>query len=168
MYVMGIRERMNQSKNIGIGVAVVLVVGAIGLAFWTSGESRPSGFRVGYYSLDEGKTYFEDKAGQLVPFTKDGKEAVRAYVFSCDNGKTKFVGYLEKLSANARAEAEKYKSAGSMPDTPTAQRIFEGGAMIKKPGGEWGSRDSFGPNGPVTKCPDGSFAMPVVADAPRE
>jgi hypothetical protein len=165
---MGIREKINQNKWLGLVVGVVLVSAAVGVSVMTGGNSRPDGFVTNFYTNDDGKTFYEDRADIIAPYTKDGREAVKAAVFTCDSGKTKFIGYMERLSPQAKAEAEKYKKAGSMPDTPTAQRIFEGGAQIKHPGEkEWATRDSFGPNGPAVKCPDGkTFAMPVVPGAP--
>ena len=54
-------------------------------------------------TVDDGATYFPDDANKIPPFTKDGKEAVRARVFSCDGGKTKYVAYLERITPKAKA-----------------------------------------------------------------
>jgi hypothetical protein len=54
-----------------------------------------------YFTTDEGKTLFIEQASTRTPFQHDGKLACRAHVFSCDGGKTNFVGYLSKNSAIA-------------------------------------------------------------------
>jgi hypothetical protein len=54
-----------------------------------------------YFTVDEGKTLFVAASSSKTPFQQDGKIAVRAHVFSCDGGKTNFVGYLSKNSAIA-------------------------------------------------------------------
>ena len=40
-----------------------------------------------FYTTDDGATLFTDGADRLPPFDHDGKAAVMAAVFSCDNGK---------------------------------------------------------------------------------
>ena len=46
--------------------------------------------------FDDG-SWFADKAERVPPFDHHGQPAVRLHLFSCDGGKTTFVGYLEKL-----------------------------------------------------------------------
>src|SRR5947207_12339964 len=89
-----------------------------------------------YYSTDDGKTYFEDSADHLVPFDKDGKEAVRAHVFQCGGG-APFVGYLEKLDSKVKARLDDFfadpKNKGKM--MPGQIEAEESGRMVKRPGG---------------------------------
>ncbi len=54
-----------------------------------------------FFTIDEGKTIFTDLASTRPPFTHEGKPAYQAHIFSIDNGKTKFIGYLSKYSAVA-------------------------------------------------------------------
>ena len=35
----------------------------------------------GYFSDDDGKTYFQDDASKIAPFDHNGKQAVSAYLF---------------------------------------------------------------------------------------
>jgi len=58
----------------------------------------PAGVTSVYFSADDGKTYFPLDAATASPTQHDGKVAWRAHVFSCDGGKTLFVGYLSKFS----------------------------------------------------------------------
>lgn len=165
---MGIREKLSQSKVLGIGAAVLMVGVAVYIGYSNTKDMRPPGPAL-WYSVDDGKTWFADTAARVPPFkTAEGKEAVRAHVFTCGGGKTTFVGYLERMNPASRAEIEKYRAAGAMPDTPTAQRLFEGGAEVKLPGeAAWRKRADFPPEGPAVKCPDGSAERPtplIVSD----
>jgi hypothetical protein len=49
-----------------------------------------------YFTTDEGKTLVALDAATKSPTVHDGKPAYRAHVFTCDGGKTQFVGYLSK------------------------------------------------------------------------
>jgi hypothetical protein len=49
-----------------------------------------------YFTTDEGKTLIALDAATKSPTVHDGKPAYRAHVFTCDGGKTQFVGYLSK------------------------------------------------------------------------
>jgi hypothetical protein len=154
---MHIREKLDQFKSAGAIAAVLMIIGACIYAYMNSGDLRPPGYRSVFFTTDDGKTWFEDSVENVAPYTKDGKQAVQAHVYSCNGGKVKFVGYLERMSPEAKAEIDKYKAMNSMPDTPTAQRIYEGGVQVKRPGEpEWKSKSTFGFEGPPVKCPDGT------------
>jgi hypothetical protein len=66
--------------------------------------SRPSQTRLEYFSEDDGATFYTAPLTQPPYVAPDGKPAVLAAVFSCDGGRTKFVGYLMR-SAAAPVEA---------------------------------------------------------------
>lgn len=164
---MGVRERLVQNKPLGIGLAVVFIVGAVVLGVINTRDVRPPGFRAAFYSADDGKTFFVDSISKSTPFQVDGKDAYKVQVFACKDGKQQFVGYIERMNPEVKAELDKYKAANSMPDTPTAQRLFEGGAEVKYPGEtKWRKLSEFGPSGPPVKCPDNNpeTPRPVVAE----
>ncbi len=99
---------------------------------------------------------------------RDGKEAVRAYVFEC-NGK-EFVNHLERYTPERRklmeatAEAER---AGKPPPPPPAAAggTVMWGQEFKKPGGaEWMAASNLAKVGPLlqAKCPDGQGDATLV------
>lgn len=57
-----------------------------------------------WYTVDDGKSYFADDVAKVPPFAKDGKTAYGCEVFTCDGGKTAFVGFLFRYRAGAEAE----------------------------------------------------------------
>ena len=97
-----------------------------------------------YYTTDDGATLFASPRTTVPPFEKDGKTAVLAHVFSCDKGKTRFVGYLVKFNEDfakrAAAEAAAAAKSGTPPKggglmaSPSAAMSM----LVKKPGSsEW-------------------------------
>jgi hypothetical protein len=55
-----------------------------------------------FCSDDDGRTFFKMLADTPIPFTHNGKLAVRAHVFRCSDIGPSFVGYLEKADAVKR------------------------------------------------------------------
>lgn len=93
-----------------------------------------------FFTVDDGKSYFEMEASNRAPFVHEGKPAFRAHVFSCDGGKTAFVGYLSKFS-------------------PVSEE-----ALVRKPGtNQWSPLSSAGAGVVLdVKCPEGVVGkMPV-------
>jgi hypothetical protein len=101
---MGIRQLMDERPRIASGIAAAVVVAAIVAVIVEINANRrgyPTAVFLSYYSVDDGKTYFTDRADLIPPFDHNGQQAVRAYVYKCD-GKP-FVGYLERFGAEAHA-----------------------------------------------------------------
>lgn len=101
---MSFRERLRRNPAVGMVFGVLFVAVAVFMVYGSSrppaAETRPQMF----YSNDDGKTVFKAELGKVVPFDHEGKEAVRAYVFSADGGKTIVVGFLEKYASELRAK----------------------------------------------------------------
>lgn len=72
-----------------IGIAVGFII----VQFFL-GNPEPKLSTKGYFTVDDGKTVFVDELGRFAPFKTPQGIAVRAFVFSCDKGKTRFVAYL--------------------------------------------------------------------------
>jgi hypothetical protein len=96
---MGVRSAINNNSVI----AVVIVIVVAGAAVWTAlsiSSPRSTGEGEAYFTADDGKTWFADKSTKVTPYTKDGKQVVRAHVYQCKGGKP-FVAYLTKQNPNA-------------------------------------------------------------------
>jgi hypothetical protein len=117
---MSIRQVMNEKPALVI-VAVLVVIGAAAWIVVGSTKSPKVGGGMVYFSADDGETYFADKAATVTPYTKDGKQVVRAYVYKCKDGKP-FVGRLSRQNPNAPL------TPGSEQDTGAA------GREVKRPG----------------------------------
>ena len=156
---MGIRETLNQNPGITTGVTAGIIVVALALVIWQAsggGESVSSSSKI-YYSDDDGKTFFADEVRKITPFDHGGKEAVRAYVYTCDGGKTKFVGYLSRYTADFRARMEKAKGAPG-GEAAMMEDAAIGGMEYKKPGDAKWARQMTPEAQRIfdVKCPNGS------------
>jgi hypothetical protein len=138
---MGLRETLNQKRGLTTTIATILTVGAIGFLVMQIGSASggDSSDVQGYFSSDDGKTFFADSADKLPPFDHNGQQAVRAHVFTCDDGKTLFVGYLSRYTADALAKLSSAK--GTDDYERVAEQAFAEGVEVKRPGdGEWVKR----------------------------
>ena len=135
---MGIREKINQNPKQTTAITAGIVLLAILFIFWQACSGGPGSGGVlstkAFFTTDDGKTFFEDSSTNIPPFMKDGKLAVRAQVFTCDGGKTKFVGYLEMYAPQDKAMLEQMaKSQGTKGGGPGFVG-YAGQAMVKRPG----------------------------------
>lgn len=141
-----LREYLRVHPSIGIAAASgVILIGTAVLWAELRGPNRVNSPSLNFYTDDDGATQFKDDATKSTPFDHDGKPAVRAYMFTCDGGGHKWVGYLEKHS-----DADKRKiDAGGTPG---------GSMLVKKPGAtSWISASNFQKVQEIVspKCPDG-------------
>ena len=106
---MGVREALNSQPKVVAGVVVAVIVVVAAVMYFTMSDGGAADIGGGgtkaFFSIDDGKSWFVDDFKKVPPFTKDGKEAVRAYVYKCSNGKT-FVGYLERYTPSAKKTME--------------------------------------------------------------
>ena len=108
-------------KKIVAGISLVAILILIYLIYPShplENVARPAG-AMRYFSTDDGKTWFADEATKLAPFRKDGKDAVRAYVFKCADGK-KFIAFLERLTPEGKKKVEAIRSRGAGAATAAA------------------------------------------------
>jgi len=156
----GIREFLNKHP----GWTVVGLVGVILLAagYGYTGvrqQDRPDEPK-GFYTDDDGKTWFADSAYRVVPYERDGKQVVRAKVFN--DGKHDFVCYLERYKDGARKKLEEQvKIARDKKQSDqtafTAAGLSVASMEVKKPG----------VNGPWTPITDTNQAARVYSGIVR-
>jgi hypothetical protein len=141
-----LREKLNERPSIVTGATLAIIVIAMGLIIWQviRGNNLPPG--KSYFTTDDGMSFFELTNDNVPPFKHEGKTAVRAYVFSCDGGKTRFVGFLERFTPDAKKTIE---AALKHPneDTIDGQGAIQTGAQVKLPrtgndDSKWILRDS--------------------------
>ncbi|WP_428940046.1 hypothetical protein [Fontivita pretiosa] len=164
---MGIRETINEKPGMVVGVVAVVVVAALIVAFsWMRGsEAAPaaaSGVAKSWYTVDDGKTWFADRADRIVPFQHQGKTAYRCYVWTADGGKTKFVSHLERLKPAVRAQYQD-------KDTIEPWQLIPGSEEVKPPlTGDSGWVDPASPQAMqimTPRAPDGKGTpVPVPAE----
>jgi hypothetical protein len=165
----GLRETINKNPKPTAAVAAGIVLVAIALIVYnTSGdggeaELRPAPTKA-YFSIDEGKTTFVADVTNIPPFKKDGKDAVRAIVYTCPDDGKEFVGRLESFAPKDKALVEAaVKKAGGTPDA-VRQELYIATKlmMVKKPGDpRWVTQATAGVEDYARimnpRCPDGSL-----------
>lgn len=133
---MGIRETLNKNQMataIAVGAVTVIAIFMIIKSLLPERPLPPP--TKAFYSDDDGKTFFEDAIGKVVPFLHNGKPAVRAHVYVCEGSKEKFVGYLEQFTPPVHDELERMTADPNIPArNPDRLRLEQQGRMIKKPG----------------------------------
>ncbi len=110
-------------------IVLIGVLAGSGLLF--SWSLRRSSDAVGppqraFYTVDDGANLFIDSVTKLVPFDHDGHPAVKALVFSADNGVHRWVQYLFRYT-----DAEK-ASLSAFPDASASAAMGE----VKRPGSD--------------------------------
>jgi hypothetical protein len=161
----GLRETLNENPGLTTAATAVIILAAIVFMVVSMfrGDPETAGASGSvtkeFFSDDDGKTFFEDDRTKIPPFDRNGKTAYRARVFTCDGGKTKFVGWLERYTPQAKKTIEdQMKNAGSGPILLEDQS----GLQIKKPGtgdkGWLSSSDVATIQIRDVQCPNGSPA----------
>jgi hypothetical protein len=139
--------KLRETLNNKLGRTGMMVVGGLLLVCvavlvfsQTHGSGAPGGddHTRAFFTADDGKTWFPDDAAKLPPFDRDGKQAVRAYVFRSAKG-TEFVNHLERFKPDAKRVLE--EASRSPADTkappknlPAIQNAYANGREVKRPG----------------------------------
>jgi hypothetical protein len=166
---MGIRESIERHKPLVVA-ATILVVLIAGIFAWR--QMAPATPNAGstsdqaFYSVDDGAHLFTASAELVPPIDHEGKQACRAYVFSCDGGKTQFVAYLERYTPQAKKAMEAARDALKRGDKDARPPPMQGlgNIEVKKPGAkDWVNRAS-GTGVEITRvtCPDGKGTPEAV------
>ena len=107
---MDLRRKLNDNPMITAAVVGVVIILAIWAIYHFSGGG-PGGGAGSFYSVDNGASWFSRKTDDLPPFDYDGKEAVRAHIYTCGEGGKEFVGYLEKYAPEAKKVLMDFRTA---------------------------------------------------------
>jgi hypothetical protein len=129
---MGIRETLSKKPVLGISITVVVLVGAI--AYTVQSVMPSTAYTKAYFTTDDGQSLFTANMDQRAPFDHYGKPAYRAYVFSCDGGKTTFVGYLERCTPEGLKRLAALQPDYDAGKTHTPPMPTQGETEVKKPG----------------------------------
>lgn len=168
---MGFRETLNQNPAIATGATIAVIVIAVGFIIYSQmGSSTPKPSTHAFYTVDDGATYFPDDAKKIAPFDHEGKEAVKARVYKCADGK-EFVGYLERYTPDAKKKLEELRAITSTKDADKQAAARKGvqlqglamaaqmGVEVKKPGdANWVPMMDFPNSSRITQigCPSGN------------
>ena len=131
---MGQRQAFARKHLLVAAITILAIVACAAFSWRWRSESASGGIAGGkcFYSVDDGMTLFVDNDSRVPPFDYHGRQAYRAHVFSCDDGATKWVGYLERC----RPESCETMGALLAERAPRAKIavVLRGAMDFKKPG----------------------------------
>jgi hypothetical protein len=161
---MGVREAINRNPIVATAASLLFVIVVATVIFFqfrdAGGASTLVGDPKSWYTDDDGKTWFADKANKVVPFDRNGKKAYRCYVWTCDGGATKFISHLERIKPSVRA------TLGNK-ERIEPWEMLPGSDEVKAPlTGETGWVELSNPAAQrvvTPRCPDGKMPVPVQA-----
>jgi hypothetical protein len=165
----GVRQWLSQNRKLALAIVagtIILTVASASLIWRGSDRSGASASGPGqaFFSIDDGKTWFADDVKKLPPFETDGKQTLLAYVYKCADGKS-FVACLARYTPQTRAQlAAIYARGGNQPDPLILRQLETEGLEVKRPGqSTWLKRsDPRAAELTMPRCPDGSYAQPVL------
>jgi hypothetical protein len=138
---MGIRETLNRKRGLSAALAALLILFSGGLLAYTQWpQSRPKGDKA-YFTVDDGQTWFLDSIYKVPPFDYNGQTAVRAMVYSYDNGSKKFCGYLMRYTSEVKNKLDAAVAQAQADGKPlssitlfSSRDVGMNGVEIKLPG----------------------------------
>lgn len=130
--VMGVRDYMNEHRGVTVGATIGTIVLAIAGISWFSAASHlnAGGSATSAFFTDDGKTFFVDDASRIPPFEHNGKPAYGCYVFTNDGGKTKYVAWLYRYTAEGKKRLESLRTANRSDMAASPFHDME----VKRPG----------------------------------
>lgn len=128
----GVRDTLNQRPALAAGLMVGFIALAAVFWFYTRDRSHTAATEA-FYSDDDGKTYFVDDFQKLAPFDRNGKVALRAYVFRCGT-EAPFVGYLARYPEATKAKIADLRKRPTDPAAQAELGQLIASAEVRKPG----------------------------------
>jgi hypothetical protein len=108
---MTLRDTLDRHRGIALGSAVGIILLALIFIVREAMSGNPSPIpRSGFYTIDDGATFFKDDIDLVPPFEYDGKLAVRAQVYDC--GGKEIVGYLQRYTPDAKKQIDAANGVG--------------------------------------------------------
>ena len=157
---MEFRETLNKNPAIATGGIIVIIIAALAfIAMQFMGDGMPKPLTQYYFTIDDGANYFPDDANLVPPFKKNGKDAVRVNLFSCNNGKDPFAAYMERYTPEGKQKLEEVLKKGA-PLPGEREEIEARYKEVKKVGGQWSLLGDIAKSADATniKCPNGDFS----------
>jgi hypothetical protein len=143
---MGVRQLFREKPAAGTAVMVALLALAaviLAHAYW---PEKHADLAQAFYTTDDGQHWFSDSEFRVAPFDHDGKPAVKALIYSYNDGRKQFCACLQQFTPEGKDRLERAlaeaKQRGQPPGSVTlfhehdfVQRYLQ----VKQPGAghEW-------------------------------
>lgn len=169
----GLREIINEKKSVFLVSGILMVVFAGSYLIYTQRpQPRPQGDKA-FYTVDDRQTWFIDSVYKTPPFERDGKIAVRAMVYSYDDGRRQFCPIVEQYTPEMKkslddAIAQAYRYEKPLSSISLFNSLETAGGIEVKlsgPGHDWVRRSDLPEAAKIfasIKAPDGSAVDFVI------
>lgn len=137
---MGVREAINKKPWLSVGLAICFLGSAFGVIVYSQWPEHHFSGKSAFFSDDDGNTWFIDSVYKTAPFDHDGKQAVRAVIYSYDHGSKEFCAYLMRYKASDNKRlADALADAAKAGKPPSSVQLFEDKGIldsmeVKQPG----------------------------------
>jgi hypothetical protein len=157
---MGIRQTLNENRAVAAVLVAVLLGGGAAYVYFAARPPVVDGATSDaprlYYTTDASTSdaavaaLFAEDATRIPPFDHNGKPAVRAYVWTTDGGKTRFVTHFTRFTPDAKKRLDALVAASTQKGfTPlqvagaiSGDVSFNGGLETKLAGqANWTTQD---------------------------
>jgi hypothetical protein len=126
---MEIRAKLKEHSKVVVAISLVVVAVAFVICHstrrLTDGVVPPTPVVMAFYTTDDGRTFFSDVSDKPTPFDHDGRQAVKAYIYTTD-GRTRWVQCLEKQDGTGGLLVKRPRDTQWVSSTdPAAAQIRE-------------------------------------------
>ncbi|MGD0461708.1 MAG: hypothetical protein ABSB74_04390 [Tepidisphaeraceae bacterium] len=153
--------------------AILMVAFAGGYLVYTQWPQPRARGDKAFYTVDDGQTWFMDSIYKTPPFDHDGKIAVRAMVYSYDNGRKLFCPFVQRYTSDMKKSLDDAVAQAMYDGKPLSSialfnpRTASDGIEVKAsgPGNDWVSRSDVDQAAKVLgsiRAPDGSAVDFVI------
>lgn len=162
---MTVRQMLEKHRRIVLVASVLAIAVAVYAIYQQTAGTYAGTGQPGFFSDDDGKTWFTMGVGKVPPFDHNGRTAVRCYLYQC--GSDKFVAYLERYKPEYQQQAAKLAEAAKTTPlnklrgmTAELHALGQTCREVKKPGEKnWiTASDPAFKNIVIPQCKDGSGA----------
>jgi len=164
---MGARESLSKHPRVTTGITLGVCLIAIGyMIFSLFGNPIASEPRKVWFTDDDGKTWFADDAARKPPFLHNGKQAAMCFVYSCDDGKTKWVSHMLRYAPASKKRIEEAAAKLGVSE----EKIEPGGLPMEVKEAGTGEAAWVGTHDPRAspimelRCPDGTQRNIIEVD----
>jgi len=160
-------EANGVSRSATVKIAIAMIAVAAAFIIWNGASGRTAssaGGEKAFFTDDDGKTWFKDDVKKLPPFERNGKQAVRCFVYRCGESGRPWVSHLMRYTAQGKKQVEsKTNDPGGLSERAVV--LIE----VKEAGtGNKGWIDANDPRAAAIQqltCPDGTRGSIIAVDA---
>jgi phosphatidylserine/phosphatidylglycerophosphate/cardiolipin synthase-like enzyme len=106
------------------------LLGAAGILAYSEWPEHRFAGKTTFYSDDDGQTWFIDSVYKTTPFDHDGKQAVRAVIYSYDHGSKRFCAYLMRHNASDKKRLDDALAEAAREGKPASSITLFGNLKI--------------------------------------